>query len=99
MGRYEFLTAAISMITGTTMLVVIAYMYFNRSKTRAPQATQLPPATEDRLARIERAVDSIAIEVERISEAQRYTAKLLAEGRRPADALSAPDPQEGRSRG
>ena len=33
----------------------------------------------ERLARIESAVDSIAIEVERISEAQRFTTRLLAE--------------------
>jgi hypothetical protein len=33
---------------------------------------------EDRLARIEVAVDAIAVEVERISEGQRFTAKLLA---------------------
>jgi hypothetical protein len=85
------------MVTGTTMLVAIAYMYFNRSKARPPQAAHLAPATEDRLERIERAVDSIAIEVERISEAQRFTARLLAEGRRP-DALAAADSPEGRRR-
>ncbi|MBI2409311.1 MAG: hypothetical protein HYV19_13525 [Gemmatimonadetes bacterium] len=33
----------------------------------------------ERLARIEAAVESIAVEVERISEAQRFTTKLLAE--------------------
>ena len=33
----------------------------------------------ERLARIESAVESIAIEVERISEAQRFTTKLLSE--------------------
>lgn len=33
----------------------------------------------ERLARIEAAVESIAIEVERISEAQRFTTKLLSE--------------------
>ncbi len=33
-----------------------------------------------RLERIEQAVDSIAIEVERISEAQRFTTKLLTQG-------------------
>lgn len=35
-----------------------------------------------RLDRIERAVESIAVEIERISEGQRFTTKLLAE--RPA---------------
>jgi hypothetical protein len=33
----------------------------------------------ERLQRIEQAVDSIAVEVERSTEAQRFTAKLLAE--------------------
>lgn len=37
-----------------------------------------PGMDEDRLTRIEQAVDSIAVEVERISEAQRFTTKLLA---------------------
>jgi hypothetical protein len=35
--------------------------------------------SDERLSRIEQAVDAIAIEVERISEAQRFTTKLLAE--------------------
>ena len=35
--------------------------------------------SEDRLARIEQAVDAIALEVERISEGQRFTTKLLSE--------------------
>jgi hypothetical protein len=33
----------------------------------------------DRLNRLEAAVDTVAVEVERISEAQRFTAKVLAE--------------------
>lgn len=36
-------------------------------------------SAEDRIARIEVAVDSIALEVERISEGQRFTSKLLNE--------------------
>jgi parvulin-like peptidyl-prolyl isomerase len=36
-------------------------------------------ATEARLERIEQAVDSIALEIERISEGQRFTTKLLNE--------------------
>jgi hypothetical protein len=34
---------------------------------------------DDRLGRMEQAIDAMAIEVERISEGQRFTAKLLAE--------------------
>jgi hypothetical protein len=39
---------------------------------------------EQRLAAIEQAIDSVAVEVERISEGQRFTSKLLAD-RAPAD--------------
>src|SRR5215210_5174400 len=37
------------------------------------------PDVIDRLERIERAIDTMAIEVERISEAQRFTTRLLAD--------------------
>jgi len=37
------------------------------------------PLSEARLARIEQAVEAIAIEVERISEGQRFTTRLLSE--------------------
>ena len=43
---------------------------------------QLPPASDEserRLARLEMAMEAVAIEVERIGEAQRYTARLLEE--------------------
>ena len=42
------------------------------------------PFAEARLARIEQAVEAIALEVERISEGQRFTTKLLSEQSRPA---------------
>ena len=37
------------------------------------------PVSDDRMARLEAAVESIAIEVERISEGQRFTTKLLSD--------------------
>ena len=54
-----------------------------------------PPAPEDqspRLERLEQAVDAVAIEVERISEGQRFTNKLLGD----LKALPAPDPMAAR---
>ena len=36
-------------------------------------------ALEERLYRLEQAIDTVAVEVERGTEAQRFTAKLLAE--------------------
>jgi hypothetical protein len=48
-------------------------------KEEVRQAEAVPPVTEARLARIEQAVDAIALEVERISEGQRFTTRLLSE--------------------
>lgn len=59
---------------------------------KVARRSSLPPAPrpsridDDRFERLEQAVDSIAIEVERISESQRFSAKLLAE-RSKQDAL------------
>ncbi|HEX6574722.1 MAG TPA: hypothetical protein VF042_07090 [Gemmatimonadaceae bacterium] len=39
--------------------------------------------SDDRLARLESAVEAIAIEVERISEGQRFTTRLLSEQQPP----------------
>jgi hypothetical protein len=52
-----------------------------RIRERERQASGVIPdaQTAERLARIEAAVESIAIEVERISEGQRFTTKLLSE--------------------
>ena len=43
----------------------------------------------DRLQAIELAVDAIAVEVERVAEAQRFSARLLSERAAPAPALEA----------
>ncbi|HJR62938.1 MAG TPA: hypothetical protein VJ803_04505 [Gemmatimonadaceae bacterium] len=51
--------------------------------------------TDERLARIEQAVDAIAIEIERISEGQRFTTKLLAERKEPP--LPGPPPSDKRA--
>lgn len=37
------------------------------------------PVNDERFERLEQAVDAIAIEIERMSEAQRFTAKLLTD--------------------
>jgi hypothetical protein len=47
------------------------------------------PESSQRLERIEQAVDAIAIEVERISEAQRFQTRLMTEGPDPFKAALA----------
>jgi len=46
---------------------------------RKAEKETVPSIAEARLARIEQAVDAIAVEVERISEGQRFTTRLLSE--------------------
>jgi hypothetical protein len=57
---------------------------FARRMERGPTfAPAVPPDVQARLERMEQALDSIAVEVERISEGQRFTTKLLAERNNP----------------
>jgi len=57
---------------------------FTKTLFRRASRPGLPPQalteTAQRLERLEGAVDSIAIEIERISEGQRFVTKLLSEG-------------------
>ena len=55
---------------------------------------RVPADVAARLERMEQALDSVAVEVERISEGQRFTTKLLSERvRDPALPNGAGDPQ------
>jgi hypothetical protein len=63
---------------------------------REPMASRIPPEVGSRLERIEHAVEAIAVEVERISEGQRFTTRLLSE--RSGTAVPAPAPGERASR-
>jgi hypothetical protein len=69
--------------------VPIARAYARRLE--AKPAPSIPGDVAARLERMEQAIDSIAIEVERISEGQRFTTKLLADRVPAAGTLSAPD--------
>jgi chromosome segregation and condensation protein ScpB len=65
---------------GCTTGIIITMMMYRRDKglPRADVQRMLDEVSE-RLNRIETAVESTALEVERISEGQRFTTKLLAE--------------------
>ena len=67
------------LISSFAAVVAIAgaakWMFFRRRDPALPRSDK----EDDRLRRLEEAVDAIAVEVERISEGQRFTTKLLAE--------------------
>jgi hypothetical protein len=70
-------------MSGVTVVGVPIARAYARRLDRAEPAVS--PELASRIERMEHAIDSIAIEVERISEGQRFTTKLLAD-RNNADA-------------
>ena len=67
-------------------LVMSAFYFFSRRRwiREVRRAPALPSADSERLQRLEHGLEAVAIEVERISEGQRFVTKILAESREPA---------------
>ena len=86
----------------TIAIIILAYPIIRalvrRFLDRPSVAPQLTGDVTTRLERIEQAVDAIAIEVERVSEAQRFQTKLMTESRALPGA-AAPDVGAGSPRG
>ncbi|HEX5409157.1 MAG TPA: hypothetical protein VFW89_05240 [Gemmatimonadaceae bacterium] len=74
----DFLYAILFFAFSMTALLTIARLISRHMEFRRHPA-QNTTALEERLARIEQVVEATAIEVERISEGQRFTTKLLSE--------------------
>ena len=70
--------AAIGAVLSVPLLVIFLASRWRRRGNRREQAAS-NPMHEERMERLEQAVDAIAIEVERVGESQRFQAKLLAE--------------------
>ena len=69
-----FFTMVTAIVVGFPLARAYARKVSNQS---VPPA--IPPEVQQRLEHMEQAIDSIAVEVERNSEGQRFTTKLLAE--------------------
>lgn len=84
------------------VLCIVLGLPLVRVWTRRMEARSAPPLareTEARLERIEQAVDAMAIEIERMSEGQRFTTKLLADRLGEGAALPRGDAHNGRTPG
>jgi len=80
MGNSPFIVPVVLFImAGVTAIGVPIAKAYARRLDREPRQPAIPPELVTRLERMEQSLDSIAIEVERISEGQRFTTKLLAE--------------------
>lgn len=68
------------------LAIAIARSIWKRG-ARAPVAPPITAESSQRMERLEQAVDAIALEIERISEGQRFVTRLLTEGSAPMLAV------------
>jgi hypothetical protein len=71
LGAFTAFTVSVTVVARTVLRI-----YENRHRG---VGSGLHPETTARIERIEQAVDAIAIEIERISEGQRFTTRLLSD--------------------
>jgi hypothetical protein len=76
-----------------TIIIVTLGVPLVRAWVRRQDRTPVLPPTDPRLDRIEHAIEAIAVEVERISEGQRFVTRLLAD-REPVRAQLMPEKHE-----
>lgn len=78
-GQATALSIVFTVVVLGPLAVAAAVIMLRRTKTPL-----VPPAaltqTAERLERLEQSVDTIAVEIERISEGQRFVTRLLSEG-------------------
>lgn len=77
-GAVDIVQALVAMVVLCVVGLPLARA-FARWLDRRGSASKVPAEVMTRLASIENAVETVAVEVERISEGQRFTAKLLSE--------------------
>lgn len=80
-----FVAGMSTLVAATTIIIM---MLKRRPAKRTEDLTAALGDISDRLSRLDVSIETMAIEIERISEAQRFTAKVLAD-RHPAGAPAA----------
>ncbi len=80
-SRDEFAQGMAAGVSAGSVLLLIRWLYlrFKRRGVSSPASPQISNDSTERLERLERGMESIAIEIERISEGQRFVTKLLSD--------------------
>jgi hypothetical protein len=74
---YSF--AVVMGVIGTFIASMVALYMGTKWIGHRMKPRPVVPIDDERFARLEQAVDTMAVEIERMTEAQRFTAKLLSE--------------------
>ena len=82
MERYEFLLGMMGMVmSGVVVMTVVTTI--GRVVMRRREGSALGEGAaariDERLSRMEQAIDAMAVEVERVAEGQRFATRLLSE--------------------
>lgn len=76
----EAIVALASIVmTGLILYPLVRALARRLEGTTSRKPAELPAGNDPRLERMELAIEAIAVEIERISEAQRFTTRLLSE--------------------
>ena len=85
MDRDVFNFAGVMVVCLSSLWAVTVIWTRTRHTLRPPkQPTLKADNFDERFVQLQQSVDAIAVEVERIAEGQRFSAKLLAESSRPS---------------
>lgn len=86
-GAQFTIALGIMMILLLPLSIALARRVWRRTTLERPA---LPPNISDRLANMERGIESVAIEVERLGEGQRFVTQLLADSERRRELQALP---------
>jgi hypothetical protein len=77
----------IVLLTGTLSAITVGLV---RGLSMKPKPRGISETENQQILQLQQSIDAIAVEVERIAEAQRFSARLLAERQDPAIAAGSP---------
>jgi hypothetical protein len=74
-----FFVAGIGIIATAVCVLVAVTMWYRTRMRGGNHGASMPAELTQRMSRMENAIESVAVEVERISEGQRFTTRLLTD--------------------
>ena len=75
----EFIATMALMAFGFALVLPVVRAWSRRIEAKGKAPALIAASNDPRLERMEQAIDAIAVEVERIAEAQRFQTRLLSE--------------------